>query len=33
VTYRSVADLVDRVAQRRNARSSAARVPAEGAES
>jgi D-lactate dehydrogenase len=33
VTYRSVADLVDRVAQRRNARSSAARGPAEGAES
>jgi D-lactate dehydrogenase len=33
VTYRSVADLVDRVAQRRNARSSAARLPAEGAES
>jgi D-lactate dehydrogenase len=33
VTYRSVADLVDRVAQRRITRSSAARVPAEGAES
>jgi len=33
VTYRSVADLVDRVAQRRIISSSAARVPAEGAES
>ena len=33
VTYRSVGDLVDRVAQRRITRSSAARVPAEGAES
>jgi D-lactate dehydrogenase len=31
LTYRSVADLVDSVAHRRNARSSAARVPAEGA--
>jgi D-lactate dehydrogenase len=33
VTYRSVADLVDRVAQRRIISSSAARVPAEEAES
>jgi D-lactate dehydrogenase len=33
VTYRSVADLVDRVAHRRNARSSAARASAERADS
>jgi D-lactate dehydrogenase len=33
VTYRSVADLVDRVAQRRITRSPVARVPTEGAES